>query len=258
VRIEACSFEGDEPPEDQPWVEILPHKPLGPSAHHYHPCKSFESWTHLRVNIYPDGGIARLRAYGVPELSEANAKGEIDLAAALNGGRILGFSDAHYGDYMRLLAPGRGINMGDGWETRRRSEPGYDWMIIALGARGEIEKASSTPPISRATSPTRLDPGSRSEQFRRRADRRAHHRLDVLERASAAAETDARMPNIPSGKSWSVLAPSPMCASTSSPMAASRACACSGRRLPEAAFPPMIRPLRRLVPLYARMSAHHP
>jgi allantoicase len=60
---------------------------------------------------------------------------------ALNGGRILGFSDAHYGDYMRLLAPGRGINMGDGWETRRRREPGYDWMIIALGARGEIEKA---------------------------------------------------------------------------------------------------------------------
>jgi allantoicase len=53
----------------------------------------------------------------------------------------LGFSDAHYGDYMRLLAPGRGINMGDGWETRRRREPGYDWMIIALGARGEIEKA---------------------------------------------------------------------------------------------------------------------
>jgi allantoicase len=141
VRIEACSFKGDEPPEDQTWVEILPHKPLGPSAHHYHPCKSFESWSHLRINIYPDGGIARLRAYGVPELDKANSKGEIDLAAALNGGRILGFSDAHYGDYMRLLAPGRGINMGDGWETRRRREPGYDWMIIALGARGEIEKA---------------------------------------------------------------------------------------------------------------------
>jgi allantoicase len=141
VRIEACSFKGDEPPEDQTWVEILPHKPLGPSAHHYHPCKSFESWSHLRISIYPDGGIARLRAYGVPELDKANSKGEIDLAAALNGGRILGFSDAHYGDYMRLLAPGRGINMGDGWETRRRREPGYDWMIIALGARGEIEKA---------------------------------------------------------------------------------------------------------------------
>jgi len=139
-KVEACSFKGERPPEDQRWVTILPHKPLGASAHHYFKCDNFESWTHLRVHIYPDGGIARLRVYGVPELDHANAKGEIDLAAALNGGRILGFSDAHYGDYNRLLAPGRGINMGDGWETRRRREPGYDWMIIALGARGVVEK----------------------------------------------------------------------------------------------------------------------
>jgi len=95
----------------------------------------------VRVHSSPDGGVARRRAYGVPGLETANAKGEIDLVAALNGGRILGFSDAHYGDYTRLLAPGRGINMGDGWETRRRREPGYDWMVIALGARGHIKKA---------------------------------------------------------------------------------------------------------------------
>ncbi|MEJ6394493.1 allantoicase [Gymnodinialimonas sp. 2305UL16-5] len=141
VMIEACSFKGNVPPEDQRWVPVLPHKPLGPSAHHYFSCSVYESWTHLRVHIYPDGGVARLRVYGVPELSAANTDGDIDLAAALNGGRILGFSDAHYGDYTRLLAPGRGVNMGDGWETRRRREPGYDWMVIALGARGEIQRA---------------------------------------------------------------------------------------------------------------------
>jgi len=141
VRLEAAHFRGDLPPEDQAWVTILPHKALGPSAHHHFACDSFESWTHLRIHIYPDGGVARLRVYGVPELDAANAKGEIDLASALNGGRILGFSDAHYGDCNRLLAPGRGLNMGDGWETRRRREPGYDWMIIALGARGVIERA---------------------------------------------------------------------------------------------------------------------
>lgn len=141
AKVEACAFEGDLPPEDQRWVTILPHKALGPSSHHYFGCDSFEKWTHLRLHIYPDGGVARMRAYGVPELDEANKQGEIDLVSALNGGRILGFSDAHYGDYMRLLAPGRGVNMGDGWETRRRREPGYDWMIIALGARGMIEKA---------------------------------------------------------------------------------------------------------------------
>lgn len=142
----ACKIEAAAPPDGQitdetVWVEILPNRPLGPNAHHYYPCKIFESWTHLRLHIYPDGGVARLRAYGVPELAEVDRRGEIDLAASLNGGRILAFSDAHYGDYTRLLAPGRGINMGDGWETRRRREPGYDWMIIALGARGTIEKA---------------------------------------------------------------------------------------------------------------------
>ena len=122
------------------WVEVLPHKPLGPYAHHFFACSSFESWTHLKLHIYPDGGVARLRVYGVPELDSAADGGPIDLVSALNGGRILAFSDAHYGDYMRLLAPGRGVNMGDGWETRRRREPGYDWMILALGARGVIEE----------------------------------------------------------------------------------------------------------------------
>ena len=141
-KIEACSLpEGESPDEDTAWVQILRHRPLGPSAHHYFSCDSFESWTHLKIHIYPDGGVARLRVFGVPELQEVNKKGEIDLASSMNGGRLLAFSDAHYGEYGRLLAPGRGINMGDGWETRRRREPGYDWMVIALGARGTIEKA---------------------------------------------------------------------------------------------------------------------
>jgi allantoicase len=61
--------------------------------------------------------------------------------ATLNGGRIVGYSDAHYGTYHRLLAPGRGQNMGDGWETRRRRGPGHDWIILTLGVRGTISRA---------------------------------------------------------------------------------------------------------------------
>ena len=136
-RIEAAS--GAAPGEGD-WVTILRPSPLGPDAHHFFGCDSYELWSHLRLHIYPDGGVARLRAYGVPEL-DASEDGTIDLASSLNGGRVLAFSDAHYGDFGRILAPGRGRDMGDGWETRRRREPGYDWMIVALGARGAIEEA---------------------------------------------------------------------------------------------------------------------
>lgn len=139
--IEAASISaGKDPDETTKWVPILRHSALGPDGHHFFSCSSYELWTHLRIHIFPDGGVARLRVFGVPELDDVGDGKEIDLAAALNGGRILAFSDAHYGDYMRLLAPGRGINMGDGWETRRRREPGYDWMIIALGARGHVHR----------------------------------------------------------------------------------------------------------------------
>lgn len=137
-RVEAAR--GEAPGEDD-WTTILPIRPLGPSAHHFFPCDSDGIWSHLRLHIYPDGGVARLRAFGVPVLGASGEDGRIDLASALNGGRVLAFSDAHYGDFNRMLAPGRGRDMGDGWETRRRREPGHDWLLLALGARGTIEEA---------------------------------------------------------------------------------------------------------------------
>ncbi|MEM0900524.1 MAG: allantoicase [Pseudomonadota bacterium] len=140
VMIEGAQLFDSDPDDDTRWINVLRHRPLGPDAHHYFSCDNFDTFTHLRVHIFPDGGVARLRVFGVPELDALNAKGQIDLASALNGGRILAFSDAHFGDYARLLAPAPSINMGDGWETRRRREPGYDWILIALGARGRIEK----------------------------------------------------------------------------------------------------------------------
>lgn len=140
-RIEACAVDGD-PDAATEWHEVLPMTPLGPSAHHYRACDSAGIWSHVRLHIHPDGGVARLRVYGRPELDRAAVEGgDLDLASALNGARIVAFSDAHYGSYHRLLAPGRGCNMGDGWETRRRREPGNDWIIVELGARGIIDRA---------------------------------------------------------------------------------------------------------------------
>lgn len=138
-RIEACRVRG-EPDDGTAWQEILPMQPLGPSAHHFFACADEGVWSHLRMHIYPDGGVARLRVYGRPVLA-GDPGGEIDLASALNGARVVAFSNAHYGAYQRLLAPGRGRDMGDGWETRRLREPGNDWLIVELGARGRIGRA---------------------------------------------------------------------------------------------------------------------
>jgi allantoicase len=103
--------------------------------------------SHLRLNIFPDGGVARLRAYGKvsPSWRQAQldtetrahvAAGQFNLAALENGALALACSDAHFGGMNNLLLPGRAANMGSGWETRRRRGPGHDWIVIQLGARG--------------------------------------------------------------------------------------------------------------------------
>jgi allantoicase len=137
--IEACNVKG-EPGPGTAWTQILPLTPLGSSAHHFLRSTSESTWSHIRLQIYPDGGVARLRVYGEPWIDHAALNGQIiDLVSALNGGRVIAYSDAHYGAFHRLLAPGRGLDMGDGWETRRRRVPGNDWIIVALGARGIVE-----------------------------------------------------------------------------------------------------------------------
>ena len=138
-RIEACNVAGD-PDAGTIWTELVPMTPLGPSAHHYLAAGTGGVWTHVRLNIYPDGGVARLRVYGEPHIDAEAQRGKLlDLASGLNGGRVIAYSDAHFGAFDRLLAPGRGVDMGDGWETRRRRTPGNDWIIVALGARGVLE-----------------------------------------------------------------------------------------------------------------------
>jgi allantoicase len=109
-------------------------------AHNHFELPATGLCTHLRLNIHPDGGVARLRAYGsVHRDWNSGTPGAIDLAAALNGGRALICSDEHYGAMGNLLLPGRAASMADGWETRRRREPGFDWVILRLGHPGIIE-----------------------------------------------------------------------------------------------------------------------
>jgi allantoicase len=113
---------------------------LSGDAHHYVAVDNEEVWSHLRLNIYPDGGVARLRIYGEVRPAVEESEGVIDLAALRNGGRALAASDEHYGSMHNLNLPGRGANMGDGWETARRRGPGNDWVIISLGQTGVVER----------------------------------------------------------------------------------------------------------------------
>jgi allantoicase len=98
--------------------------------------------THVRLRIFPDGGVARLRIYGevVPDHREFWRSGSVDLAAVENGGTCVEVSDQFFGPPSNLLLPGRGVNMGDGWETKRRRTPGSDWAVIRLGRRGVIDR----------------------------------------------------------------------------------------------------------------------
>jgi allantoicase len=137
----AASLEGacckHELDENTRWTELVGMTELQGDDQHYLEADGAQVWTHLRFNIYPDGGVARLRLYGRVhrDWQEEDPGALHDFANSLNGGRVMGWNDAHFGHPRNLLNDGDALDMGDGWETRRRREPGYDWCVIELGAR---------------------------------------------------------------------------------------------------------------------------
>lgn len=129
------------------WVEVLSQVPLRPSSQNLFHANDVGTCTHLRLNIFPDGGVARFRAYGRvsadwskqeidDETARHVAKDAVDLAALRNGAVALACSDARFGPMNNLLLPGRALNMGGGWETRRSRQPNSDWILLKLGSRG--------------------------------------------------------------------------------------------------------------------------
>jgi allantoicase len=141
ATIEAWDGPGPPPLDAKCWI-LVPESPLGPSQHHRLASASDRPCTHLRLHIFPDGGVARLRAYGevVPDWSRVDAAKVHDLAAFENGGQAIATNDQHFGSMHNLLLPGRGKDMGDGWETRRRRGPGHDFVLLRLGRPGTIER----------------------------------------------------------------------------------------------------------------------
>lgn len=124
------------------WVELLPKSKIQPHTRNLFEICNAQQWTHLRLNIFPDGGVARFRVYGKPIVNRDNyIEGELlDLACATHGGVGLSCSDRFYSSPGNLLMPDSGVNMGDGWETKRRRDDSNDWAIIKLGLTGTIRK----------------------------------------------------------------------------------------------------------------------
>ena len=138
ASIEGC-YAADDQLEHAEWLPLLSNSVLSPDQHHVFQCDP-QKVTHIRINIFPDGGIARLRVYGQVVLEKINSDQVLDLIGLKNGGRIVAFSDAHFGHPSNLIKPDAGLNMGDGWETKRRRAPGFDWCIIALGQAGHVDQ----------------------------------------------------------------------------------------------------------------------
>ena len=138
---ESCSIEAAESAEG-PWTEILARTPLSGDAENLFPIDSDRRYTHVKLHIYPDGGVARLRVYGrvVPDRERLAGGGEIDLAALENGALVLAASDMFFGARHNLILPGPPRGMHDGWETRRRRGPGHDWAIVQFGVPGAIRR----------------------------------------------------------------------------------------------------------------------
>ena len=138
ASIDACYFEKNK----FNWVNILSKRKLNPNyLHGFKTQQNNKVFNFIRLNIYPDGGVARLKLLGnldVSKLKFPNKK--FDLLSILNGSKIVACSDEHFGRAENLLLPFKSKNMGNGWETKRRRGSGYDWVIIKLGKPGLIEK----------------------------------------------------------------------------------------------------------------------
>ncbi|RCG28338.1 allantoicase [Sphaerisporangium album] len=211
ASVEACTAAGHPSPQevrDAEWTEIVPKSPLSGDALHEFPVACERVFTHVRLNIFPDGGVSRLRVHGevVPDLAMF-AGMTIDLAALENGALITGCSDDFYSSPANVIAPGLARHQAEGWETARRRDGGNDWLTVRLAVPGVIQvaeldttnlvyNAPGAASLMGALLPdghqqkeaewfellprTRLQPDNR-HRFRLRGDRVASHvRLDIF------------------------------------------------------------------------------
>jgi allantoicase len=146
--IEACSVHANADAahltsDAVTWFPLLPKTTLQGDTKNTFDVAVRQRVTHLRLNIFPDGGVARLRVHGrvMPDVRWMGRAGaEVDLASVENGGVVTACNDMFFGSRHNLIMPGRGVNMGDGWETKRSRREGPDWVIVKLAALGVLSR----------------------------------------------------------------------------------------------------------------------
>lgn len=150
ASVEACNFNGDSEEDFLKsidaikWTEILSKSHLDPGSQNFFEINNNQIFTHIRLNIYPDGGVARLKVYGevYKDWSLVGENDLIDLASIVNGAKSVLCNDMFFSHMDNLIMPGRGVNMGDGWETKRNRTPNNrDWVIVKLAHPGIIVDA---------------------------------------------------------------------------------------------------------------------
>ena len=136
--LDVCFSDGDGDVGDWEWHEVIPRTPLEGNKVVDFEMQPTTLASHARLNIFPDGGVARLRLYGhaIPDWHTVARERFVDLAAARNGGVVLDCSDRFFSTPSHLVLPGPSRGMWDGWETRRRRGPGHDWVLVKLAAAG--------------------------------------------------------------------------------------------------------------------------
>ena len=130
ISIDACNSKSNNI-KNFKWKTLVSKKKTKANSSHIFKTSSKSIVTHIRLNIFPDGGVARLRLYGSISRENHNfGEKTINLASLLDGASVIACNNEHFGKAENILAPGKAKNMGDGWETRRRRDKGFDWLIL--------------------------------------------------------------------------------------------------------------------------------
>jgi allantoicase len=143
-RVDGCALgrTADPTAPDVRWTPLVEHTVLKEDSRNLLSVRDQRRWTHVRLRLDSDGGVARLRAYGevIPDPALWTDV-TVEVSGLEQGGRVEWCSDSFYSHACALIEPTRPRHMGEGWETRRRRDVGpesHDAVLIAFAVPADL------------------------------------------------------------------------------------------------------------------------